>query len=158
MADFFTEFRNDHRFVLRALVDLREAIDAHDVARAFQVLEALDAATGPHMEFEERYLYPLLAPLVGDRRVKELIDAHTGAANMLYKAKQTVGKEILTAEDMEFLRGFIEGFLQHASDCEGTALLAETLSQEQIEQLGEQLVALRSTGKPLTVYKGVVTE
>ena len=57
MAEFFVEFRNDHRFVLRTLVDLRKAVEARDFASARQLVEALDTAAGPHMEFEERYLY-----------------------------------------------------------------------------------------------------
>jgi len=157
MAEFFVEFRNDHRFVLRTLVDLRKAVEAHDFASARQLVEALDTAAGPHMEFEERYLYPSLIPLLGEERVKSLISDHQGAAEMLFKAKRVLSKETVTNEDVEFLQEFVRAFLQHASDCEGTALLAEALSQEQIEQFGEQLVALRSTGKPLTVYKGVAT-
>ena len=66
MADFFAEFRNDHRFVLRTLVDLRKAVDAGDLATARQPLDALDNAAGPNMEFEERFLYPYLVPLLGE--------------------------------------------------------------------------------------------
>jgi len=136
---------------------LRKAVEARDVASARQLVEALDAAAGPHMEFEERYLYPSLIPLLGEERVKSLISDHQGAAEMLLKAKQVLSRRTLTNEDVEFLQEFVRSFLQHASDCEGTALLAEALSQEQIEQFGEQLITLRSTGKPLTVYKGVAT-
>ncbi|MGQ9463878.1 MAG: hypothetical protein ACUVTP_12740 [Candidatus Fervidibacter sp.] len=53
MSDFFTEFRNDHRFVLRTLLELRKAIDAGKFCRALELVEALDEAAGPHMEFEE---------------------------------------------------------------------------------------------------------
>lgn len=154
MADFFAEFRNDHRLVLRTLIDLRKAVDARDFARAHQLVEALDNAAGTHMEFEERYLYPSLIPLLGEERVKALISDHQGAAAMVHKAKQILRKEAVSEEELAFLHEFIREFLQHASDCEGTALLAETLSQEQIDEFGKQLVALRSTGKPLTVYKG----
>jgi hypothetical protein len=156
MADFFAEFRNDHRFVLRTLVDLRKAVDAGDLATARQLLDALDNAAGPHMEFEERFLYPSLIPLLGEERVKALINDHQGAAEMLHRAKEIVRKDSLTEEDRTFLHGFIREFLQHAADCEGTGLLAEALSPERVREFGEQIVALRATGKPLTVYKGVV--
>lgn len=155
MADFFVEFRSDHRAVLRALLDIRKAIEGQDFRRAYELFDGLDKAAGPHMEFEERYLYPSLIPLLGEERVKALISDHQGAAEIVHKAKQILSKETVTDEDIAQLNEFIRIFLQHASDCEGTALLAEALSQEQIDEFGKQLVALRSTGKPLTVYKGV---
>ncbi|MFA0750858.1 MAG: hypothetical protein SLRJCFUN_001261 [Candidatus Fervidibacter sp.] len=155
MADFFAEFRNDHRFVLRTLVDLRKAVDADDLATVRQLLEALDKAAGPHMEFEERFLYPSLVPLLGEERVKALISDHQGAAESLLRAKEIARKDTLTEEDRAFLHEFIREFLQHAADCEGTSLLAEALPSERLQEFGEQIVALRTTGKPLTVYKGV---
>jgi iron-sulfur cluster repair protein YtfE (RIC family) len=155
MADFFAEFRSDHRFVLRTLVDLRKAVDAGDLATARQLLDALDGAAGPHMEFEERFLYPFLIPLLGEERVKALISDHQGAAEMLHRAKEIARKDALTEEDCAFLHEFIREFLQHAADCEGTGLLAEALPSERLQEFGKQIVALRATGKPLTVYKGV---
>lgn len=158
MADFFTEFRNDHRFVLRTLVDLRKAIDAGEFSRALELVEALDKAAGPHMEFEERFLYPSLEPLIGGERVRALVSDHKGAAEMLYKAKEILSKATPSESEISFLQEFVQEFLKHASDCEGTALLAEALPEEKVNEFGEQLIALRSKGKPLTVYKGVVTE
>ncbi len=157
MADFFTEFRSDHRFVLRTLMDIRKAVDAGEYARARELVEALDSAAGPHMEFEERFLYPSLAPLIGDERVNSLISDHKSAAELVQKAKEVLSKEQLSVDEVSFLHKFIQEFLQHASDCEGTALLAEALPEEKVKEFGEQLVTLRSKGKPLTVYKGVAT-
>jgi len=158
MADFFTEFRNDHRSVLRTLLEIRKAVEAGEYARALELVEALDNAAGPHMEFEERFLYPSLTPFIGEERVKALISDHKGAAEEVYRAKQVLSKGQLSDEDISFLRKFVQDFLQHASDCEGTALLAEALPEEKVKEFGEALVALRQTGKPLTVYKGVVAE
>ncbi len=157
MADFFTEFRSDHRFVLRTLMDIRKAVDAGEYARARELVEALDSAAGPHMEFEERFLYPSLAPLIGDERVNSLISDHKSAAELVQKAKEVLSKEQLSVDEVSFLHKFIQEFLQHASDCEGTALLAEALPEEKVKEFGEQLVTLRSKGKSLTVYKGVAT-
>lgn len=157
MSDFFTEFRNDHRFVLQKLLEIRKAVDVGEYARARELVEALDNAAGPHMEFEEHFLYPSLSPLIGEERVQSLINDHKGAAELVHKAKEVLSKEQLSEGDISFLHNFVQEFLQHASDCEGTALLAEALPEDKIHEFREQLIALRSTGKPLTVYKGVVT-
>ncbi|MGQ9729478.1 MAG: hypothetical protein ACUVSC_13345, partial [Candidatus Fervidibacter sp.] len=76
---------------------------------------------------------------------------------MLYKAKEVLGKATPSESEISFLREFVQEFLKHASDCEGTTLLAEALPEGKVSEFGEQLIALRSEGKPLTVYKGIAT-
>lgn len=155
MADFFTEFRNDHRFVMRTLIEILKRLDARDFAGARELWEELDKATGPHMEFEEQYLYPKLTQLLGEARVNELLAAHQGAAEIIYNSKRILSKEVVSDEEVGQIREWVKIFFQHAADCEGTALLAEALGEEQIDELGKQLISLRETGKPLTVYKSI---
>ncbi len=50
MADFLSEFSNDHRFVLRTLVDIRKGVDAGEYVHARELVEALDNAARPQME------------------------------------------------------------------------------------------------------------
>jgi len=155
MADFFAEFRGDHRWVMQTLLEVQRALEQRQWERALELVEALDRATGPHMEFEEKHLYPEFVPLVGQERVQEMLNDHGGAAQILQRVKGRLRQGALSDEEVAALKGDLQRFLRHAADCEGSALLAEALPPERIEELGRLLVSLRATGRPLTVYRGV---
>lgn len=57
----------DDSSVAATLLELHKAIAAQDVARLGWVLEGAQELLGPHFEFQEWYLHPLLERFSGDR-------------------------------------------------------------------------------------------
>lgn len=53
------EFHADHAQVVKALMNLRTAIQARDVGKVRATLDEANQLVGPHFKFEEKYLYPM---------------------------------------------------------------------------------------------------
>lgn len=154
IPDLIEEFRRDHRAVVSHLLALQEALDRGDVPKARALVDELDQMTGPHMEFEEKHLYPTLARFLGEHRIQELIVEHASAATIIRTLRDILSQPTLTDADRGRARGELSGFFLHAANCDGLSLLAERLEADEQRALAEKLIAMRSTGKPLTVYKG----
>ena len=56
-----TAFVDDHKQLTRALKQLKDALGRHDLSEAKRIAEELDRAAGPHILFEEEFLYPEVA-------------------------------------------------------------------------------------------------
>jgi len=74
-----TAFVDDHQQVTRALKQLKDALGRHDLSEAKRIAEELDPAAGPHILFEEVFLYPEVARARG-RDYIDLCTRNTGPA------------------------------------------------------------------------------
>lgn len=149
--DYIKEFRRDHEWVIENLVNLREAVSGDDLGTAREIVETLDKGVGPHFLFEEEALYPALRSFLGEY-IDDLLGEHEGALTVVNGLKELFAKNTLDEEDKKKIRKYISEFFVHASNCDGLALLAVRLTDEQQKELADKFQEARATGKPLTVW------
>ena len=146
--DPIVEFREDHRKVRDALLELAQAAEANDVKKAREILGQIDTAVGPHFRYEEETLYPSLREFLGDY-VDSLVGEHDGVVATAKKAAELLSKDSLSAEEGKMVAGAARSLLVHVSNCDGLNILAERFSQAKLDQLAERFAKAREQGVPL---------
>ncbi len=133
LSDDFTRlFREEHRAVRDALLDLVEALRARDFERARALLGRTAALTGPHFRYEEEVLYPSLTPIFGEGYVRKLLTDHDRAIGIAAKLAGQLEAATLTEEQAEEAVRLVRRILPHVSDCDGLSIMVERLPEEQI--------------------------
>ncbi len=120
IADQFSQmFRDEHRKVRDALLDLITAFTARDTTRAKSLLGQIAALTGPHFRYEEESLYPSLVTIFGSEYVEQLLGDHDRVIGSAHKLVELAGKPSLTDADVAAAVRLVRGILPHVSDCDG---------------------------------------
>lgn len=144
-------FLADHRAMLRGFQELINALVAGDRQASGRAASELNAVAGPHIEFEERFLYPQVARTRGDTYLSRLYDEHDEVVAVL--ADIIDGSETAPHEPRRLDRSTVSrwvatlrGGIDHASAC-GT-LLGELKSLSEPQQLEflDRLNRLRDRG------------
>jgi hypothetical protein len=146
--DPISEFREDHRKVRDAVLDISEALDTKDVEKAREILGNLNVIVGPHFRYEEEYLYPELRKFLGDY-VDDLMDEHDGAIDTARACADLLSKDSLTDEEAGAARDAAMKLLIHVSNCDGLAILSERFDKEALTRLGTEFAKLREEGVTL---------
>ncbi len=146
--DPIVEFREDHRKVRDGLLDLASAAEAGDVLKARNILGQIDTLVGPHFRYEEETLYQTLREFLGDY-VDSLIDEHDGAIATARTAAKVLSQSSLTKEEGQVVSKAARALLIHVSNCDGLNILAERLSQKQLDKLADAYAKSRAAGVPL---------
>jgi len=153
--DPIAEFRDDHRKVRDFILDIVDAIDKRELARAGEILGNLDAMVGPHFRYEEEDLYPVLKKFLGEH-VDELVGEHDGAIDTAKACAGLLQKGSLTDEECAAAKKAAMGLLVHVSNCDGLAILAERFSKEELDGLGERYMAAREKNVPLLQWADTI--
>lgn len=153
--DPIVEFREDHRKVRDALLELASAAEKNDVPKARNILGNLDALVGPHFRYEEEHLYPTLRQFLGEY-VDQLIEEHDGAINTASTAAKLLAKPTLSSEEAAAAAKAARALLVHVSNCDGLNILTERLSPEQIDRLAEHYHEAREAGVPLLQWADTI--
>ncbi|MFQ5952146.1 MAG: hemerythrin domain-containing protein [Candidatus Omnitrophota bacterium] len=140
--DVITEFRNDHRKVRDSLLELIDVLKAKDVAKAKEILGNLNTMVGPHFRFEEEHLYLTLKVFLGEY-VDQLISEHDGIIDTARACADLLEKDSISDEEGEQAAEAARKLLIHVSNCDGLAILAERLSPQELDELGEDLATAR---------------
>ena len=141
-------FREDHREVRDGLLELADALESKNLKKAEEILKRLDNLLGPHFRFEEETLYPALRGFLGEY-IDTLLKEHDGA---ITAAKELVGlikKGQISDEDAKKAASKTRALLVHVSNCDGLAILAERLNEEEIRELNERFRKVKEEGIPL---------
>ncbi len=134
LTDQFTQmFKEEHRVVRDALLDLVQAFQERDKERIGSLLNLTAGATGPHFRYEEEALYPGLVEILGEEYIQKLLGDHDRLIGAAGKLVELAGKDTLTDEDVATAIRFIRGMLPHVSDCDGLSIMVERLPQEKVE-------------------------
>ena len=122
----FTEvFRAEHRRVRDLLLGLAGAFGDRDTGRA--LVAAVAETTGLHFRYEEEAMYPQLAGIFGDAYVGKLLAGHDGAIRNARELLGLAGNDELTEEQAGRGTELTRQILPHVSDCDGLAIMVETL-------------------------------
>lgn len=136
-------FVEDHRKLTRAYRDIQNELESGNIQNAKRIAEELDQIAGPHIEFEERYLYPIVRKYRGDSYANNLYEEHGAILATIQELKSA--ESCSDWEQSRWLEGISEG-LNHAVTC-GTLLShLATLPVEEQEDLLEKLLWLRENG------------
>lgn len=135
--EFTTTFREEHRAVRDALLDLGRAFADRDNESAQELLGEIAQLTGPHFRYEEESLYPALVSIFGDTYVESLLDDHDGAIASARRLVELAAVEPLEDEHVSEATRLIQGILPHVSDCDGLSIMVEVLPEETVESVFE---------------------
>lgn len=150
LADQFARiFRDEHRQVRDALLELREAFAERDARRIGDLLQRIAALTGPHFRYEEEALYPALTDIFGQAYIEKLLSDHDGAIRNANRLVELAGKEALSGEDVAEAEALIRSILPHVSDCEGLSIMVERLPEERVQGVLDTREASLSEGLDL---------
>lgn len=146
------QFHDDHKKVVSALFELRQAITGCDVPRARQILDAAENLLGPHFKFEELYLYPALEPFLGEAYGKRLLNEHDGIFRSVRKIAQLARSDSWDDTQHQSAMANLELIYEHPISCDGLSLWIERLPLKEVEDLYQKMVAVRKQGTKLSEY------
>ena len=139
-------FLDDHKHLTRGLTRTLEALQNGDDATAIQVVDTMDRAVGPHMEFEETLFYPELVGILGEPRVEHLENEHDIGKRAVQTILSRAGGEPLAGEERKSVIASLGAMLEHALGC-GTLLShLDGLGEARKKQLLDRLLELRRRG------------
>jgi len=140
-------FLTDHRVLTRGIDAIHHAVVAKDLPKAQKLAEQLDQEVGPHIEFEERYLYPFLERSLGPDRVRDLCSEHRAGRAALRTLLESAGA---AESDLSQVEAQLKIMSDHALACGTLASHVEALDEEQRRELLAHLLELRSTPRRWT--------
>ncbi len=143
--DPISEFRNDHRKVRDALLEITAAIKAKDMDKARSILGQLNELTGPHFRYEEEYLYPMMKEYLGEY-VDQLLSEHNNVIETAKVCSALLAKDELTDAESEDAQKAAMAMLIHVSNCDGLAILSERIEQKELDALGDRFMEAREKG------------
>ena len=146
--DAIKVFREDHREVRDGLLELADALELKNVEKAGKILEKLNNLLGPHFRFEEEALYPTLRRFLGEY-VDTLLKEHDGAISAARELAELIKRGQISDEDAKKAANKTRALLVHVSNCDGLAILAERLDEEEIKELNEKFQRIKEERVPL---------
>lgn len=133
LADEFTSlFREEHRAVRDALLDLVTAFEQRRPGQAPELLQRIARLTGPHFRYEEEALYPALVQIFGRAYVRRLFTDHDTAIHSAQRLMELAGRDSWSEAEAEEGVALVRGILPHVSDCDGLSIMVERLPDEQV--------------------------
>lgn len=142
-------FLEDHRRMTRLLARVHRALEDGQVATARDLAEELDRVGGPHIDFEEQVLYPLIAGAVDRALAQRLYEEHAVVRKAIAQLLETAPAKL----ERDTVAGLLDSFhvgLDHASNCGTLASHLDGLPASKREQALETLQALRELGRRWT--------
>lgn len=136
MSDQFSQaFRDEHRLVRDALLDLVEAFQKRDSHRAQSILEEAAKLAGPHFRYEEETLYPYLVKIFGRDYIEKLLDDHNRIIETISTLVEFSRNEQLSDDEVQTATDLTRTILPHVSDCDGLSIMVERLSSEKVQSI-----------------------
>lgn len=136
LAEQFSHiFREEHRQVRDALLDLIAAFTRRDQQQIRALLGRIAALTGPHFRYEEEAVYPALTEIFGTDFIESLFSAHDGVIATAKKLVDLASKDSLSEEEANEAVRLTRGVLPHVSDCDGLSIMVERLPEEKVQSI-----------------------
>lgn len=132
---FSTMFREEHRAVRDALLDLMQAFEQRSSERARTLVGRIAALTGPHFRYEEETLYPALVEIFGSSYIRSLYQDHDGAIQGAERLAMLSNQDAWNETEVEEGIALVRDILPHVSDCDGLSIMVERLPDNKIEEI-----------------------
>lgn len=148
VTDLEKEFAHDHRHLTRGFSEIIRALQVNDWAEAQRLAAWLNQKGGPHIDFEERILYPEVAAARGQDYANNLYREHRVAISAL-EDLISLDPDARTEELKSSLIERLQVGLDHAVSC-GTLLSHLTIHDVPTqEKMLEELRQARSNAEPM---------
>lgn len=149
-------FQEEHRQTRDKCLELSDAIEAGDLDRAEELVHEIDAAAGPHFQYEEDALYPALIPFFGEEKVKELVAEHDEAIEAAETLAELTSQDSLTEDEKQEALRALPNIMVHVSDCDGLTVYLEKADESVFEDIAESMEEANEQGLTLTEYDATV--
>ena len=128
----------------RDLAALRDALRGGALARAMMVANQLDRHAGPHIEFEQSCLYPILEKRLGKAMVQRLYHEHEVGRDLLRALYRLPPDARLSTRMRERLAEKAEAARRHAVGCSEALTPLDDMDEDRQSALSERLRSSRS--------------
>jgi iron-sulfur cluster repair protein YtfE (RIC family) len=150
-------FQQEHRETRDKCLELSDAIEVGDLDRAQELVDEIDAAAGPHFQYEEDALYPALIPFFGEEKVTELVAEHDEAIEAAETLADLTSQDSLTDEEKQEALRALPNIMVHVSDCDGLVVYLEKVDDESVfEDIESSMEEANEQGLTLTEYDATV--
>lgn len=148
--DAIAQLKSDHVKVRDILLDIIEAANKQDAAKALELLLRLDKLGGPHFQWEEETFYPTLERFYGGEYKEYLYSVHDRIIRAARKLAEILGKGELSEADAAKVIALVRAdILPHPIECEGLALFSERLTRQELDEMNEHFQKVRKDNHPL---------
>ena len=114
LKDAFVE---DHRTLITGLKGLLELVEEGNYRDATRLAKELDAAAGPHIEFEEKCFYPEVGKSRSRGYMNNLYDEHRSGMEAVRTLSSLGAGSALNADEQERVLFQLQRALDHAVSC-----------------------------------------
>ena len=153
LADQFSQiFRQEHRIVRDALLDLIQAFVGRDRSRIQDLIGQVAKYTGPHFRYEEESLYPELVQIFGAEYVERVFSDHDRAIATAKQLAALGAKESLTDQEVNQAVAWVRSILPHVSDCDGLSIMVERLEEEKVQAIFDSRERSNAAGLNLLAW------
>ncbi|MGE5611803.1 MAG: hemerythrin domain-containing protein [Bacillota bacterium] len=127
--------RQEHREIRDTLIDLIEAFHQRDMKLVQSLLARFDMLMGPHFRYEEESVYHMMVPILGTDYIQQLLTEHDRMIGIAKRLMDFSEKDLLTDDELACAIKMIRRLLLHVSQCEGLSVMAERLSEEEVQRI-----------------------
>lgn len=124
------EFVKQHRDMMQRLRRVVQLLEEERIEAAREAAKALDRIAGPHIEFEETVLYPIVGEARGKDYADQLYHEHRVTRDALHRLLTAAGNAALAPEDVQSIIEDLRVGLAHAASCGALLSHLETLAPE----------------------------
>lgn len=139
-------FVDDHRSMMRGYRDLIALLKDRNFDEAAQAASQLDSLAGPHIEFEEKYLYPQVAKSRGDAHMSRLYDEHDVVLTVLVALEMLPHRDSPDEETLQKWISQLQLGIDHASACGNLLIELKSLSEDEQLRFLDGLTRLQEQG------------
>lgn len=144
------EFVADHRRMTRRLAELLATVRRGDLKTAVDEADRIDREAGPHIEFEERVLYPEVGKARGAALEEKLRAEHETIRGGLLRLKQLKDQDARNPQVRDELEKTFETAIEHAEHCGTLISHLEVLPPQRKQAALNRLEEFRRAGRRWT--------
>ena len=133
--EFVTAYTDEHRQMREVVLDLIDAFEKQDQARALEAIVEMEALAGPHFFYEQEELYPALAEEHGDEQVEKILEEHAQAVEAACQLTELAAQEALDEEAAAYGADLARQLLPHVSENDELAVMVGVLEPQTIKKL-----------------------
>jgi len=135
ITEFGAVFKNEHRTIRDALLNLIQSFCNHDVPNVRHFLNQAATLSGPHFRYEEDAFYPALVEVLDEEQVQKLLSDHDRAIDAARNLVQLAAQGELAEKDAQSGAKYARSLLPHVFECDGLSIIAELLPAQTMQKV-----------------------
>ena len=144
------EFLRDHQRFISLLRDVVVFVERGEIATARSLADELDRLAGPHIEFEEKILYPTTIAAHGVLLERKLLAEHGNFRAGLKQLLSASDARLSRPEFQQRVAAALRGGLKHAESCGLLVSHLDQLTELEQQQALTKLNGLKREGRRWT--------